>query len=95
MKIATLVFLCFAMLMTVACGRSTPSNFYMFESASSQATVDRLPEKSMRIAQVEVPNYLNRNNIVSRVSGETKLILAEFHLWAEPVANGVHRVIEN
>lgn len=95
MKRFPLVFILFAMLMVQACGRSTPSNFYLLESAASQATVDRLPEKSMRIAQVEVPNYLNRNNIVSRVSGETKLILAEFHLWAEPVANGVHRVIEN
>lgn len=95
MKTATLVFLFLAMLAITACGRSTPSNFYLLEGASNQATVDRLPEKSMRIAQVEVPNYLNRNNIVSRVDGETKLILAEFHLWAEPVANGVHRVIEN
>lgn len=48
----------------------------------------------MRIAQVEVASYLNRNNIVSRVNGETKLIIAEFHLWAEPVSNGVHRVVE-
>ena len=95
MKKTPLIFLFLAMLAITACGRSTPSNFYLLECASSQVTVDRLPEKSMRIAQVEVPNYLNRNNIVSRVSGETKLILAEFHLWAEPVANGVHRVIEN
>lgn len=75
------------------CGRSTPTNYYLLESATRPASEDGLPDKNLRVAMVEVPNYLNRNNIVSRVKGETKLILAEFHLWAEPVSNGVRRVV--
>ncbi|MDE5879197.1 MAG: PqiC family protein [Desulfovibrio sp.] len=55
---------------------------------------DDLPPTTLRVAMVEAPGYLNRNNIVSRVQGETRLILAEFHLWAEPVSNGVRRVVE-
>lgn len=77
-----------------ACGRSTPTNYYMLESGQGPLTAESIPKKSLRIAQVEAPAYLNRNNIVSRVQNQTKLILAEFHLWAEPVGAGVRRVVE-
>ena len=76
------------------CARSTPTNYYLLESGAAPVQTDDLPPTTLRVAMVEVPNYLNRNNIVSRVQGETRLILAEFHLWAEPVSNGVRRVVE-
>lgn len=76
------------------CGRSTPSNFYMLESSLNSIRTNNLPQTTLRIAAIDTPAYLSRNNIVSRVNGETRLILAEFHLWAEPVGNGVHRIIE-
>lgn len=78
----------------LACGRSSPTNYYLLESSLGSVQVDKMPRKSLRIAQVEIPAYLSRNNIVSRVKGETRLIVAEFHLWAEPVGNGVRRVVE-
>lgn len=78
-----------------ACGRSTPTNYYMLESASIPIQADNMPGKTLRVTQVEGPAYLNRNNIVSRVNNQSKLILAQFHLWAEPVNNGVRRVVEN
>lgn len=90
---ATLPLLLLTCLVT-GCARSTPTNYYLLESALAPMKVDNLPKKNLRVAQVEVPNYLNRNNIVSRVKGQTRLILAEFHLWAEPVGNGVRRVVE-
>ena len=83
-----------ALMLLAGCGRSAPTNYYLLEGQSELVKTDRMPKKSLRIAQVEVADYLNRNNIVSRVQGETKLILAEFHLWAEPVSNGVRRVLE-
>lgn len=88
-----LIFFLFAVLCW-GCGRSTPTNFYLLESSLGPWQADSLPAKTLRVAQVEIPSYLNRNNIVSRVNGQTKLILAEFHLWAEPVSAGVRRVIE-
>lgn len=84
----------FLLFFLVACGRSTPTNYYLLESNAGILKIDHMPEKTIRIAQVEIPGYLNRNNIVSRVKGQSKLILAEFHLWAEPVGNGTRRVIE-
>lgn len=84
----------FLLLALCGCGRSTPTHFYLLESALGPMQADTLPVKSLRVAMVNVPSYLNRNNIVSRVQGQTRLILAEFHLWAEPVSNGVRRVVE-
>lgn len=78
----------------MACGRSTPTQYYLLESSLGTVQAESLPKTTLRIAQVETPAYLNRNNIVSRVDGQTRLILAEFHLWAEPVGNGVRRVVE-
>lgn len=74
------------------CGRSTPSNYYLLESGQPPFEADSLPSRSLRVAQVNVPEYLDRNGIVSRVQGESKVIVAEFHLWAEPLSQGVRRV---
>lgn len=93
MNRATII-LFLAVLWLAGCGRSSPTNYYLLESRLGPMKVDNLPERTLRVAQVETPAYLNRNNIVSRVAGQTKLILAEFHLWAEPVGNGVRRVVE-
>lgn len=94
-RLLTLLALLGLLLASLAgCGRSTPTNYYLLESGMPPLTADDLPPASLRVALVEVPSYLNRNNIVSRVQGETRLILAEFHLWAEPVSNGVRRVVE-
>lgn len=88
--------ICFAVLALalVGCGRSTPTNYYLLESGIEAMQVESLPKRTLRVAQVQTPGYLQRNNIVSRVQGQNKLILAEFHLWAEPLNNGVRRVIE-
>lgn len=91
MKIA--IIFCCALFLT-GCGRSTPSNFYLLESSLGPMQAEIAPGTTLRVAQVETPAYLARNNIVSRVAGETKLIVAEFHLWAEPVSSGARRVVE-
>ena len=91
LKLVALLGLALAAL--AGCARSTPTNYYLLESGMAPVTADDLPPTTLRVAMVEVPSYLNRNNIVSRVQGETRLILAEFHVWAEPVSNGVRRVV--
>lgn len=78
----------------VSCGRSAPTNYYMLESGNPPIKAENMPAKTLRVAQVEAPGYLNRNNIVSRVQNQSKLILAQFHLWVEPVSSGVRRVVE-
>ena len=87
------VYLLFLEALLSGCGRSSPTTYYLLESGSELVTVDGVPKKTLRVAQVETPAYLGRNNIVSRVEDEPSLVLAEFHLWAEPVSNGVRRVV--
>lgn len=88
------IFLFLLALALTGCGRSAPTDFYLLESGVTATQVDSMPNKTLRVAQVETPGYLQRNNIVSRIPGQNKLILADFHLWAEPVSNGVRRVVE-
>lgn len=76
------------------CARSTPTRYYLLESALDPVKADTLPSKNLRVAQVTVPDYLDRNSIVSRVNGETELVVSQFHAWAEPVGHGVRRVVQ-
>lgn len=76
------------------CVRSTPTRYYLLESALDPVKADTLPSKNLRVAQVTVPDYLDRNSIVSRVNGETELVVSQFHAWAEPVGHGVRRVVQ-
>ena len=76
------------------CARSTPTRYYLLESALDPVKADTLPSKNLREAQVTVPDYLDRNSIVSRVNGETELVVSQFHAWAEPVGHGVRRVVQ-
>ena len=84
----------FLVCLLAGCGRSSPSNYYILDSGAVPAAPQILPGKSLRIAQVYIPGYLNRNNMVSRSAGRSNIDLAEFHLWAEPLGAGVGRVLE-
>ena len=50
LSLALLVLLC-------GCGRSTPTRYYLLESALGPVKADSLPSKSLRVAQVTVPDY--------------------------------------
>lgn len=87
LSLVPLVLLC-------ACGRSAPTRYYLLESGQQPVKADSLPAKSLRVAQVSVPEYLDRNNIVCRVNDATQLVVSQFHAWAEPMSNGVRRVVQ-
>ncbi len=89
----TVCVLCVFMLLT-ACGRSLPTRYFLLESPHTPMNVDSLPPTNLRLAQVSVPEYLDRNGIVSRKKGSTELIVSQFHVWAEPVAKGVRRLLQ-
>ncbi|MBE6442276.1 MAG: membrane integrity-associated transporter subunit PqiC [Desulfovibrio desulfuricans] len=82
------------LLLLAACGRSAPTRYYLLESAHTPLQADALPAANLRVAQVTVPNYLDRNGIVSRADGSPELVVSQFHAWAEPVAVGVRRLMQ-
>lgn len=81
-------------MLLAACGRSVPTRYYLLESAEEPVNADSLPTRSLRVAHVTVPEYLDRNGIICRSAGTTELMISQFHVWAEPVGKGVRRVVQ-
>ena len=86
-----------ALLMHLAgCASSAPTRFYVLSPlASSKAESQALKDEgciAIGIGPVELPAYLDRPQIVTRVS-ENELNLAEFDKWAEPLKENFSRVL--
>ena len=86
-----------ALLMHLAgCASSAPSRFYVLSPlASSKAESQVLKDEGcivLGVGPVELPAYLDRPQIVTRVS-ENELNLAEFDKWAEPLKDNFSRVL--
>ena len=77
-------------------GTQTPTKFYVLHSLQSspnevQAIV-KLPDVSIGVGPVRIPQYLERPQIVRR-SSQNKLAMAEFAQWAEPIRVNFSRVL--
>jgi hypothetical protein len=89
-----------ALLMHLAgCTSSAPTRFYVLSPLASSKLESQIPKDegciTIGIGPVELPAYLDRPQIVTRVS-ENELNLAEFNKWAEPLKDNFTRVlIEN
>ncbi len=78
------------------CASSAPSRFYVLSPlTSSKAESQALKDEgciALGVGPVELPAYLDRPQIVTRVS-ENELNLAEFDKWAEPLKDNFSRVL--
>jgi uncharacterized lipoprotein YmbA len=77
-------------------GTSPPSNFYVLNSlpespAAKQPAGDE-NKLSIGIGPVTLPDYLNRSQIVTRVS-PNELKVAAFDRWAEPLESSFPRIL--
>jgi len=79
-----------------AAGTSAPSRFYLMSPLSSPKAEIRASAGDRCIAvgvgPVEIPAYLDRPQIVTRVSNN-EVSLAEFDRWAEPLTDNIPRVL--
>ena len=82
---------CFAL---CACGRSTPTRYYVLESAAQNLPSGDMPATSLRVAVVSVPQYLDRTSLVQRGAQTGSLNVDDTQQWAEPLAEGVRRVVQ-
>ena len=81
--LALLVFL-------AGCGTTPQSDYYILS-----APVSALPtgnEPTLGIGPIFIPEYLNRNSMVY-LAGDNELEIASFERWAEPIGDGVQRVL--
>ena len=80
-----------ALLLTLAaCGTTPKNNYYLLTAADAAPPGGHTP--SLGIGPIEIPEYLNRNGLVYNRNGN-QLRIANYERWAEPLANGVERVI--
>ena len=79
-----------------ACGGSAPSRFYTLSPMASgkpvRADAVGLPRVVVGIGAVEIPDYLDRPQIVTRTS-QHQLTLAEFDQWGGSLKADVNRVL--
>ncbi|MFT4825655.1 MAG: putative lipoprotein YmbA [Halioglobus sp.] len=83
-----LIVLCASILS--ACGSSPVSNYYLLNAMGTPNAGAQSP--SLGIGPIEIPEYLNRNRLVYNLEGNL-LHVASNERWAEPLTNGVARVI--
>lgn len=73
--------------------RSVPPRSYVLTAAAPAPlppTAERGP--TVGVGPVLIPAYLDRSSIVARVAGD-ELRLSESHHWAEPLKDGISRVV--
>lgn len=74
--------------------RSDPSRFYVLEPAAPAPKPESAPKPwpfALAVAEVRVPGYLDRPQIVTRTEG-SRVTFSEFHRWPEPLEKGMTRV---
>ena len=85
-----------SMMILEGCGaRTDPSKFYILHSlASSKAEQQKatIQDIAVGIGPIDFPKYLNRPQIVTRIS-KNQLKLDDFNRWAEPLELNFSRVL--
>ena len=83
---------CLAAALASGCAKGPPPKFYMLQTPAATAPEGLEQGVTVGIGPVNLPGHLDRNQIVSRESG-VKLQLSEGEQWAEPLKEGVIRVL--
>ena len=86
-----------------SCAVSDPTLFYILSRATpprastatvsiAMSSVDRTGIVGIGVGPVMMPGYLDRSQIVIR-TGADKVEISTFHRWAEPLEDGIARVL--
>lgn len=76
-------------LLLAACGSTPQSSYYHL---SSKAGGGESNHPALGIGPIKIPEYLNRNAMVFK-RGDNQLHIANFQRWAEPLEEGISRVM--
>ncbi len=79
------------------CATTQPTHFYLMRAMGPSASASMLETKlqgvSLGLGPIRVPKYLERPQIVTRLSPH-EIHLAEFHKWGAPLKENVSHVLE-
>jgi uncharacterized lipoprotein YmbA len=96
LQIAAIVIAAIAMGLGGCAGTSPPANFYVLssitESAAASAVVGNESRIAIGVGPVNLPDYLDRSQIVTR-SSPNELKVAAFDRWAESLKSSFPRVL--
>jgi uncharacterized lipoprotein YmbA len=83
-------------LLLAGCGTSPPAKFYTLMPVVAQRPPEKVVETDkytpIGIGPVEIPEYLDRPEIVTRAE-QNQLILSEFNLWGGVLKADINRVL--
>lgn len=75
------------------CSSSQPTQFYTLSALVSDGTLDEINTMRLGVGQISLPAYLDRPQVVTR-SGNSRMTVADFHQWAEPLETSFQRVLK-
>ena len=78
------------LLCLAACGSSPPNQYYRLMPHADPTTARQQP--SLGVGPIKIPDYLRRSGIVYS-GGGNQLIITELQRWAEPLDEGIKRVL--
>ncbi len=79
-------------LLLAGCASSPATRFYVLAPLSTERPIDAGQEIAVGVGPVEMPDYLDRPQIVTR-SGQNELNLAEFDRWGESLKDNTAQVL--
>ena len=92
----TVVIFCASAIILGGCASTAPSRFYVLNPIPSSGTGEQVkanePCVSLGVGPIELPEYLDRPQVVTRLS-QNEIHLAEFDQWAEPLHHNFSRVL--
>ena len=92
----TVVILIYSLMILGGCATTEPSRFYLLHPMASPEQEAQVTKEedgvTIVVGPVELPEYLDRPQIVTRVS-KNELKLAEFDQWAESLNPNILRVL--
>jgi len=74
-----------------------PTKFYVLtttNASSRPADIDKLARYKIGLRSIEMPAYLKTKLMVVR-TGTNEILFAEFDRWAEPLDEGISRVLKD
>jgi hypothetical protein len=74
----------------VACGSSPPNQYYRLTPQASPGSTAEKP--ALGVGPVSIPDYLKRSGMVYS-GGANQLLITEQQRWAEPLDEGIERVV--
>ncbi len=96
MQIAVFIMSAFLVVLVGCAGTSPPSNFYVLSALPQSAAGTQSDSDKSRVAigigPVELPEYLDRSQIITRIS-PNELRVAAFERWAENLKSSFPRIL--